>query len=114
MQLEKPWGWERVLDEGPGYKVKLLCVKPGGATSLQRHNDRDEAWTVICGTPTVYGDGETHLLEPSDGLFVARRGLHQIANSRGGDALILELQLGKCDDADIERIDDIYGRTDDA
>ena len=35
--VERPWGSYTVLDEGMGYKVKRIMVKPGGRLSLQLH-----------------------------------------------------------------------------
>ena len=38
----RPWGGSETLEEGPGYKVKRLVVKPGHRISLQRHRFRAE------------------------------------------------------------------------
>ena len=38
----RPWGGFETLEEGPGYKVKRLVVKPGHRISLQRHRFRAE------------------------------------------------------------------------
>ena len=35
---ERPWGSWHVLDEGEGYKVKRLEVKPGKRLSYQTHS----------------------------------------------------------------------------
>ena len=48
-QTRRPWGYYRVLHEGPGVKVKELTVEPGAALSMQRHQQRSEFWLVASG-----------------------------------------------------------------
>lgn len=42
--VNRQWGHYRTLHDGDGYKVKLLTVMPGKATSLQQHTFRNEHW----------------------------------------------------------------------
>jgi mannose-1-phosphate guanylyltransferase len=35
--VTRPWGTYTVLEEGPGFKIKRIEVKPGGSLSLQLH-----------------------------------------------------------------------------
>jgi mannose-6-phosphate isomerase-like protein (cupin superfamily) len=42
----RPWGTFLVLQEGPGYKVKEVCVDAGRRLTRQYHPGRDEHWTV--------------------------------------------------------------------
>ena len=62
----RPWGRFYVLDEGAGFKVKRIVVRPQGRLSLQSHRHRWEHWTVICGeaTVTVVETGEQYHLTP--------------------------------------------------
>ena len=43
------WGWYRVLDDKPGYKVKELIIAPGQSLSMQRHEHRAEHWYILKG-----------------------------------------------------------------
>jgi mannose-1-phosphate guanylyltransferase/mannose-6-phosphate isomerase len=43
----RPWGSYTVLEEGPGFKIKRIVVKPGSALSLQMHYHRSEHWVVV-------------------------------------------------------------------
>ena len=54
--VNRPWGDYQVLEARPGVKIKLIRVKPGGKTSLQRHQHRKEHWTVVDGVMTVTVD----------------------------------------------------------
>ena len=39
----------RCCEEGPGFKIKRIEVKPGAALSLQLHHHRSEHWVVVSG-----------------------------------------------------------------
>src|SRR5688500_7661866 len=45
--VDKPWGRYMVVSETPQSAVKILRVLPGHELSLQRHNHRDESWTLL-------------------------------------------------------------------
>ena len=47
--VARPWGAYTVLQEGPGFKIKRIEVKPGGKLSLQLHHRRAEHWVVVNG-----------------------------------------------------------------
>ena len=49
----RPWGSYTVLEEGPGFKIKRIVVKPGASLSLQMHYHRSEHWVVVSGTAMV-------------------------------------------------------------
>lgn len=55
----RPWGSWQVLDEGDGFKVKRITVKPGARLSYQTHEHRAEHWVVAKGRATCVIDGET-------------------------------------------------------
>ena len=58
----RPWGSFTVLEEGRGYKIKRIEVKPGHRLSLQMHHHRSEHWIVVSGTAKVVcGDREIML-----------------------------------------------------
>jgi mannose-6-phosphate isomerase len=49
----RPWGAFTILEEGPGYKIKRIEVKPNHRLSLQMHHHRSEHWIVVSGTAKV-------------------------------------------------------------
>ncbi len=51
--VARPWGAYTVLEEGPGFKIKRIEVKPAGSLSLQLHHRRSEHWVVVKGTARV-------------------------------------------------------------
>ena len=50
----RPWGSFTILEEGRGYKIKRIEVKPGHRLSLQMHHHRSEHWIVVAGTARVW------------------------------------------------------------
>ena len=59
----RPWGSFTVLEEGRGYKIKRIEVKPGHRLSLQMHHHRSEHWIVVSGTARVVCGEQEILLE---------------------------------------------------
>jgi len=105
----RPWGWYRVLDDKPGYKVKELVIEPGKSLSDQRHFKRSEHWYVLKGAIQLdtewQGLKETrHIQANTYGYDIGREVWHQASNPTDELAHILEVQYGKeCVEEDIER-----------
>jgi len=111
-KTERLWGWYRVLDDKPGYKVKELVIEPGKSLSDQRHFFRSEHWYVLKGTcdlkTQVSGGVATHtqLTELTNGYIIPVNTWHQASNSTNELCHILEVQYGeRCVEDDIERRD---------
>ena len=104
------WGWYRVLDDKPGYKVKELIIEPNKSLSMQRHQDRSEHWYILKGTCSVntinvssdleeLGQFTEHLI-----VTIHEKQWHQACNNTNEPCHILEVQYGKrCVEDDIER-----------
>ena len=108
---QRPWGAWYVLDEGPGYKVKRIEVRPGQRLSYQTHEHRAEHWAVVQGTATCTLDGETSRSRPADPSTVAVGTPHRIANLHDEELVVIEVQRGDyTGEDDIVRLDDDYGR----
>ncbi|MGB9667382.1 MAG: mannose-1-phosphate guanylyltransferase/mannose-6-phosphate isomerase [Thermosulfidibacteraceae bacterium] len=107
----RPWGSFTVLEEGLGFKVKRIVVKPGGSISLQRHFHRSEHWIVVRGVAKVrIGDREFFLRE-NESTYVPQAVLHRLENPGKIPLEIIEIQTGSyIGEDDIERLEDIYGR----
>ncbi|MBI4064619.1 MAG: phosphomannose isomerase type II C-terminal cupin domain [Elusimicrobia bacterium] len=112
----RPWGTGQILHEGPGYKVKVLTVKPKNRTSLQYHSHRSETWTVLEGKARItLGKSsktlKTFSLACGKTFFVAKKAIHRIHNPGSQILKILEVQWGKTlREDDIVRLADDYGR----
>ena len=49
IKIEKPWGYEKLLEVNDNYVVKELFMKEGNSCSLQYHNIKHETFYVING-----------------------------------------------------------------
>ncbi|MBO6576752.1 MAG: phosphomannose isomerase type II C-terminal cupin domain [Rhodothermales bacterium] len=107
---DRPWGrWEEYLNE-PGYRVKRIIVHPGQRLSLQKHHKRSEHWAIAIGTGLFTLDDSVTRVNPGDALFIPLGGVHRIQNDGDENLIIIETQLGVCDEDDIVRLEDDYGR----
>ncbi|HET7875539.1 MAG TPA: phosphomannose isomerase type II C-terminal cupin domain [Methylomirabilota bacterium] len=107
----RPWGGFETLEEGRGWKVKRLLVKPGHRLSLQRHRHRAEHWVVVSGAPRVLVNGRARRLRERQWVVVPRGAWHRIENRGRRPVVIIEVQHGAyLGEDDIIRRQDDYGR----
>lgn len=113
--VHRPWGSYRGIDQGDGFQVKRLFLKPGASISLQRHRMRAEHWVVVRGTAEVTRDDEVFRLETNQSSYIPLGAIHRLHNPGDQPLEIIEVQTGSyLGEDDIERFEDVYGRTDDA
>lgn len=109
--IDKPWGYERILEQNKDYVVKELFMKEGNSCSLQYHELKHETFYVLKGKLRFYvgktkddltimelNVGECYTIEP---LVVHR--MEAIV-----DSLYLESSTNHLDD--VIRLEDKYGR----
>jgi mannose-6-phosphate isomerase len=108
---ERPWGSWHVVEEGDGYKVKRIVVKPHHRLSYQTHEHRSEHWVVVRGTATCLIEGRTTVVGPGESIDVGVGDAHRIANDHDAELVIIEVQRGPyLGEDDIVRLQDDYGR----
>lgn len=108
----RPWGAYTVLEEGPGFKVKRIEVKPGASLSLQMHHQRSEHWVVVQGVATVInGDAQLQILA-NESTYIPAGNKHRLSNLTNEQLIMIEVQSGPyLGEDDIVRFSDDYGRT---
>ena len=107
----RPWGAFTVLQEGPGFKIKRIEVKPGAALSLQLHRHRSEHWVVVGGVAGVTNGERTYTLRENESTFIPAETRHRLENPGAEPLLLIEVQCGSyVGEDDIVRFDDKYGR----
>jgi mannose-1-phosphate guanylyltransferase len=110
--VARPWGSYTVLQEGPGFKIKRIEVKPGARLSLQLHHRRSEHWVMVAGTAEVTRDEETFSLGTNESTFIPVETRHRLGNPGTQPLVLIEVQCGDyLGEDDIVRFDDQYGRT---
>ena len=108
---DRPWGYFQVVDEGAGFKVKRLCVRPGQRLSYQRHTSRSEHWFVVSGRGLVTLDDSTGEVGPGSTVDIPAGTAHRVACEGDVDLVFIEVQTGSYfGEDDIERLADDYGR----
>jgi mannose-1-phosphate guanylyltransferase/mannose-6-phosphate isomerase len=106
----RPWGEYTVLEEGPGYKIKRIVVKPGAKLSLQMHHHRSEHWVVVKGTAKVTIGAEVRYIHENESAYVPKSTPHRLENPGKIPLEIIEIQNGEyVGEDDIVRLDDEYG-----
>lgn len=109
--VHRPWGTYTVLEEGPGFKIKRIEVRPGASLSLQMHEHRSEHWIVVSGTAHVRNGERELTIETNESTFIPPRNRHRLGNRGTKPLVIIEVQSGPyLGEDDIVRFDDQYGR----
>ncbi len=107
----RPWGTFTVLEEGNGYKIKRIEVKPGHRLSLQMHHHRSEHWIVVAGTAKVTCGESVKILGSNQSTYVPQCTSHRLENPGVIDLVIIEVQNGEyLGEDDIIRFQDDYRR----
>ena len=109
--VHRPWGTYTVLEEGPGFKIKRIEVKPGASLSLQVHRHRSEHWIVVSGTAKVVNGEREFNVHTNESTFIPAGNRHRLQNATTADLVMIEVQSGDyLGEDDIVRFDDAYGR----
>jgi mannose-1-phosphate guanylyltransferase/mannose-6-phosphate isomerase len=109
--VARPWGTYTVLEEGPGFKIKRIEVKPGAALSLQLHHRRSEHWVVVSGTARVTRGDDVLDIGANESTYIPVETRHRLENPGSGMLAIIEVQCGAyLGEDDIVRFEDRYGR----
>jgi mannose-6-phosphate isomerase len=110
-KIEKPWGYEIILEKNDFYVVKKLFMKKDCMCSLQFHEMKHETIYVLSGTLKIFMDDKNEgmqelTLHEGDVRAIPPRTIHRMAGET--DALYLEASTPQLDD--VVRITDLYGR----
>ncbi|WP_281997435.1 mannose-1-phosphate guanylyltransferase/mannose-6-phosphate isomerase [Halomonas sp. A020] len=107
----RPWGTYTVLEEGEGFKMKRIEVKPGASLSLQMHHHRSEHWIVVRGTAKVVNGDQEILLRTNESTYIPSGHKHRLENPGIIPLVMIEVQSGEyLGEDDIVRFEDSYGR----
>lgn len=110
-RVYRPWGSYESIDDGAGFQVKRLTVKPGQKLSLQMHHRRAEHWVVVQGTAEVTRGEEVFTLEPNQSTYIPVGVKHRLACLGNEQLEVIEVQSGDyLGEDDIVRFEDVYNR----
>ena len=109
--VQRPWGTYTVLEEGNGFKIKRIEVKPGASLSLQMHYHRSEHWVVVSGMAKVINGEREFFVNTNESTYIPAGHKHRLENPGMLRLVMIEVQSGGyLGEDDIVRFDDNYGR----
>lgn len=110
-EVYRPWGKYDSIDNGDGYQVKRITVKPSAKLSVQMHHHRAEHWIVVSGTAKVTNGDKTFLLSENESTYIPVGVIHALENPGKVNLELIEVQSGAyLGEDDIVRFEDVYGR----
>lgn len=109
--VHRPWGTYTVLEEGRGFKIKRIEVKPGASLSLQMHHHRSEHWVVVSGMAKVVNGERELYVNTNESTFIPAGHKHRLENPGVVGLVMIEVQSGEyLGEDDIVRFEDRYDR----
>jgi mannose-1-phosphate guanylyltransferase / mannose-6-phosphate isomerase len=106
---QRPWGSFTVLQQGFGFKIKLIEIAAHKRLSLQRHKKRSEHWVVVTGTARVTSGKKTSLVYNNQSIYIPEGVMHRLENFTNKPVRIVEVQTGSyLEEDDIERFEDDF------
>ena len=111
-RIEKPWGYEELVEYNKNYVVKKLFMKEGHSCSTQYHELKTETIVVLKGILRIFIGNEIKSLEFKDykeGEYITIKPytIHKMMGI--SDCLYLETSTNEL--WDVIRLQDDYGRT---
>lgn len=109
MYEERRWGEYKVLDynqydDENKSLTKHLTIRAGKSISYQKHNHRDEIWTIVDGAGELLIDGHVRNVCRGDVAYIVKGQLH--AMRAISDLQFIEVQIGaELAEDDIERFE---------
>ncbi|PIS04857.1 MAG: mannose-6-phosphate isomerase [Candidatus Buchananbacteria bacterium CG10_big_fil_rev_8_21_14_0_10_42_9] len=105
----KPWGGFSQFTLNEPTTVKILEVAKGKRFSLQTHKNRSELWVPLNDGGVATVGEEDFEARAGEEIFIPAGAKHRFFG-KDADVKILEIAFGQFDEADIERLEDDFGR----
>lgn len=106
-KIEKPWGFEEIIETNEIYTVKKLFMMAGYQCSYQYHQFKKETVTVLSGSLHLILEENELILNPFDTVTIRPMQKHRM-KAVETDCLYMESSTSELDD--VIRIQDDYGR----
>ena len=109
--VERPWGSFKQFANNEDCTVSLMTVLPGERLSLQSHTGRAELWIVIDNGAVVQVGEEIREYQAGDEIWIPANEKHRLSCKGESPVRVLEVAFGDWQQADIQRYDDDYQRS---
>lgn len=111
-RIEKPWGWELLLELNDHYCIKHLYIAPGHRLSKQYHERKTETLMLVSGEVnlSIWEDGRERCISmlPTVPHHIPAGTVHRLHGVAPNGGLILEVSTIEL--TDVVRLEDDYGR----
>lgn len=105
--IDKPWGYEEILETNDKYTMKKLLMKKGHQCSYQYHEQKMETILSLTGDLIIIFENGEVILKPGEVITIKPYEKHRMV-ARDEDALYLECSTSELED--VVRVEDDYGR----
>jgi mannose-6-phosphate isomerase-like protein (cupin superfamily) len=106
----RPWGKFRFYPHRLAAGLKIITVRPSRALSLQYHHRRSEFWVVLDAGLEMTLGRRVWRLKRGEEIFIPRRTPHRLRCVGRRPGRVMELWIGRSNEADIVRLQDDFGR----
>ena len=96
-KIDKPWGYEELIELNENYAVKFLFMKKGNQCSLQHHELKTETLMILDGELEVFYNNEWKTYKQNDYLTILPNEIHRM-KAVNSDCLYMECSTTELDD----------------
>jgi mannose-1-phosphate guanylyltransferase/mannose-6-phosphate isomerase len=90
-----PFGKTVLLDEGEGYRIKKVVIKPGEELPMRMHHHRTKHWIVLRGTARVTLGERSFFVHENESFLVKKSQPYRIENVGKIPLEMIEVQSGE-------------------
>lgn len=109
-RVDKPWGYYEDIYRAEDVVFKKIVVYSNKRLSAQIHERRGEVWYCTQGSGYFEVSYTTKKAVPGVVLNIPAHTEHRIINHTDQDLVVYETQYGICEEDDIVRLEDDFGR----
>jgi mannose-6-phosphate isomerase len=106
----RPWGKFRAYPHQNAGSLKIITVKPGGSLSLQFHRRRSEFWVALDSGLEITVGRKAWRPKKGEEIFIPKKAPHRLRCIGKSPARVMEIWLGRSQESDIVRLEDLYNR----
>ncbi len=92
-EIFEAWGKHKTIEDGNGYKIRKLLIKPGSYLELEFHRERMEHWIVAKGIGELETRDKIYRLKEGESVVIPSCSLHRIRNIGGLPLEVIEIQM---------------------
>jgi len=92
-EVFEAWGKHKTIEDGNGYKIRKLLIKPGSYLESEFHRERMEHWIVTKGIGELEIGDKIYRLREGESLVIPSCSLHRIKNLGGFPLEVIEIQM---------------------